>query len=162
VLWHSQSDEAGYSSPVAFDAGGARRVVVFTGEGAIGLDLKNGELLWRDKKKTKPPPNIGPPSGPDGFGFFSPHYSTGCAVLKLDSASSPEAREVYFNRDMRNHYSTSVLVGDYLYGYSSSILTAMKFRTGEVAWRDRSVGKGSLTYAEGRLYCLSENGVAGL
>ena len=38
----------------------------------------------------------------------------------------------------------------------------MKFMTGEVAWRDRSVGKGSVTYAEGRLYALGEDGVVGL
>ena len=31
-----------------------------------------------------------------------------------------------------------------MYGFSSGILTAMKFLTGEVAWRDRSVGKGSV------------------
>ena len=63
---------------------------------------------------------------------------------------------------MRNHYSSSVLVGDYLYGFSSSVLTAMKFLTGEVAWRDRSVGKGSVTYADRHLYALSEDGVVGL
>jgi outer membrane protein assembly factor BamB len=49
-----------------------------------------------------------------------------------------------------------------VYGFSSSILTAMKLQTGEVAWRDRSVGKGSVTYAEGKLYALSEDGVVGL
>jgi outer membrane protein assembly factor BamB len=63
---------------------------------------------------------------------------------------------------MRNHHSSSILVGDYLYGFSSSVLTAMRFDTGEVAWRDRSVGKGSLVYADGHLYALSENGVVGL
>ena len=46
--------------------------------------------------------------------------------------------------------------------YSSSVLTAMKFLTGEVAWRDRSVGKGSVAYAERQLYALSEDGVVGL
>jgi outer membrane protein assembly factor BamB len=63
---------------------------------------------------------------------------------------------------MRNHHSSSVLVGDYLYGFSDSILTAMKFDTGEIAWRNRSVGKGSLVYADGHLYCFSEEGVVGL
>jgi outer membrane protein assembly factor BamB len=38
----------------------------------------------------------------------------------------------------------------------------MRFDTGVVAWRDRSVGKGSLTYADGNLYAFSENGVVGL
>ena len=63
---------------------------------------------------------------------------------------------------MRNHHATSILVGDYLYGFSSAILTAMKFDTGDVAWQDRSVGKGSLTFADDRLYLYSEGGVVGL
>jgi hypothetical protein len=63
---------------------------------------------------------------------------------------------------MRNHHSSSVLVGDYLYGFSDSILTAMHFDTGKTAWRNRSVGKGSLVYADQRLYLYSEGGVVGL
>ena len=63
---------------------------------------------------------------------------------------------------MRNHHASSVLVGDYLYGFSSAILTAMRFDTGEVAWRDRSVGKGSVIFADERLYLFSEGGVVGL
>jgi len=69
---------------------------------------------------------------------------------------------VYFTRDMRNHHASSVLVGDHLYGFSSSILTALLFETGRMAWRDRSVGKGSLIFADNRLYLYSEDGVVGL
>ena len=56
----------------------------------------------------------------------------------------------------------AVLVDDTLFGFSSSILTALDFATGKVLWRDRSVGKGSLVVADGRLYLFGENGVAGL
>ena len=55
-----------------------------------------------------------------------------------------------------------MLIGDHLYGFSSQILTAMRFDNGEIAWKDRSVGKGSLVFADGHLYCLSEDGVVGL
>jgi len=159
VLWTSQSDQAGYSSPVAFDVAGSRKVVVFTGEAAIGLDFNSGRLLWRYERVANRTADIATPIVHDGQIFLSSDYGTGCALLKVSAAG---ASEVYFNRDMRNHYSTSVLVGDYLYGFSSSILTAMKFQTGEVAWRDRSVGKGSLIYADRHLYCLGEEGVVGL
>ena len=71
-------------------------------------------------------------------------------------------QEVYFTKDMRNHHSSSILIGDHLYGFSGGILTAMRFDTGEVAWKDRSVGKGSLVFADGHLYAFSENGVVGL
>jgi outer membrane protein assembly factor BamB len=70
--------------------------------------------------------------------------------------------EVYFNRDMRNHYSSSVLVDGYLYGYSSRILTCMELETGKVVWQDRSVGKGQVIFAEGLLYLQGEDGVVGL
>jgi outer membrane protein assembly factor BamB len=38
----------------------------------------------------------------------------------------------------------------------------MDFKTGKVMWRNRSVGKGSVAYADQRLYVLSEDGVMGL
>ena len=158
-LWQSQSDSAAYSSPMIYDAGGARRVVVFTADAAMGLDLASGNLQWRYEHVANGTANIATPIVHGGEIFLSSNYGTGCVLLK---AGSGNAAEVYFNRNMQNHYSTSVLVGDYLYGFSTSILTAMKFETGEVAWRDRSVGKGSLIYADRHLYALGEDGVVGL
>jgi len=55
-----------------------------------------------------------------------------------------------------------VLVDGYLYGFSDAILTCLEFETGKVAWRDRSVGKGAVTYADGHLYLLGEGNVVGL
>jgi len=163
LLWKSQSDSAGYSSPIAFDAGGSRKVVVFTAHGAIALDMKNGDFQWRYDKVANHTANIATPIVHDGYVFLSSDYGTGCALLKLTpGAKSVNASEVYFNRDMRNHYTTSVLVDGYLYGFSSGILTGMKFLTGEVAWRDRSVGKGNVTFAEGNLYAYGEDGAVGL
>jgi outer membrane protein assembly factor BamB len=163
VVWKSQSDRAGYSSAVPFDSGGTRGLAVLTGEAAVGLNMKNGELLWRYDKVSNRTANIATPIVHDGKVFVSTDYGTGCALLSLTpEGGSVKASEVYFNRDMRNHYTTSVLIGDYLYGFSSAIFTAMKFSTGEVAWRDRSVGKGSCIYADQRLYCMGETGNVGL
>lgn len=162
-LWKTQSDEAGYSSAVAAEIGGVRQYIVFTGEAAVGVLAKNGELLWRYAPVSNSTANIATPVVHDNFVFLSSSYGTGCALLHLESAGgSTKASEVYFNRDMRNHYSSSILLDGYLYGYSSRILTAMNFKTGEVAWQDRSVGKGQIVYADGRLYLLGEDGVVGL
>jgi outer membrane protein assembly factor BamB len=38
----------------------------------------------------------------------------------------------------------------------------MKFDDGSVAWRDRSVGKGTVIFADGMLYCQGENGAIAL
>jgi outer membrane protein assembly factor BamB len=160
VIWKSQSDEPGYSSGMPLDVNGLTQVVFFTASRALGLDSKDGRLLWEYERPANNVANVATPIIRANRIFISSDYGTGGGVIEIKPDN--KAQEIYFNKDMRNHHSSSVLVGDYLYGFSSSVLTAMKFDTGEVAWKDRSVGKGSLVYADGNLYCFSENGVVGL
>ena len=160
VIWKSQSDEAGYSSAVPVEINGGTQVVFFTAKRAVGLDARDGRLLWEYGRPSNNTANAATPIVRANRIFISSDYGTGGGVVEIQPDN--KAQEIYFTKDMRNHHSSSVLIGDYLYGFSGSILTAMKFDTGEIAWRDRSVGKGSLVYADGNLYCLSENGVVGL
>lgn len=163
VLWKSGSDSAAYSSPIIAVTGGIRQVVQFTFNGVIGLRSSNGEQLWKYSKVANNVANIATPIYQDPYLFVSSDYGTGCALLKLTAqGQAVKAEEVYFSREMKNHYTTSVVSGDHLYGYNSNILTAMNWKTGQVAWRDRAVGKGQVAMAEGRLYLYSEDGVAGL
>ncbi len=159
LQWKTGNDEAGYSSAILIDIGGVRQIIALSGESAMSVMEETGELLWRYPKISNRTANIATPIYHDGFVFLSTDYGTGCALLKLGPRMMSE---VYFNRDMKNHYSTSVLAGDTLYGYNDTILTAMDFKTGKVLWKNRSVGKGSLIYADNRLYVLGEDGVAGL
>ena len=163
MIWKSESDEAGYSSAVVAEVDDVRMYVVLTGDAAIGLKTDTGELLWRYGNVANGTANVATPIVRGNYVFVSSDYGTGCALLKLSSSGGGiQAEEIYFSRDMRNHYSSSVLVGDYLYGFSSRIFTAMNFMTGEVGWRDRSVGKGQVIVADGRLYLQGEDGVVGL
>lgn len=160
VIWKSQSDGAGYSSGIPLQINGGTQVVFFTDARAVGLDLNDGKLLWDYSRPSNNVANIATPIARGNRVFISSDYGTGGGVVEIKPDG--KAQEIWFTKEMRNHHSSSVLVGDYLYGFSSAILTAMKFDTGEVAWRDRSVGKGSLVYADGLLYCFSEKGVMGL
>ena len=159
LVWKAGSDQAGYASAVVADIAGVRQIITLTGESALGVRADNGQVLWRYTKVANNTANIATPIVSDGFAFFSTSYDTGGALLKIEPRG---ASEVYFTRRMKNHYSTSVLVGDVLYGFDDSILTAMRFKTGDVLWRDRSVGKGSVVYADKHLYVLSEDGAVAL
>jgi outer membrane protein assembly factor BamB len=161
VIWKSQSEKASYSSAVPMTINGKMQVIFFTSTRAVGLDLKDGTLLWEYSKPSNKTANAATPIVRDNRVFISSDYGTGAGLVEIKS-DGKTAQEIYFTKEMRNHHSSSVLIGDYLYGFSGSILTAMKFDTGEVVWKDRSVGKGSLVYADGHLYCFSENGVVGL
>ena len=160
VIWKSQSDRAGYSSAIPLTLNGLTQVVFFTGRRAVGLDANNGRLLWEYAKPSNRTANAATPIARGNRVFISSDYGTGGGVVEIKPDNT--AQEIWFSNDMRNHHSSSVLIGDHLYGFSGSILTAMKFDTGEIAWRDRSVGKGSLVAADGHLYLFSENGVVGL
>ena len=160
LIWKSQSDPAGYSSAMPVNIGGTTQVVFFTEQRALGLDLKDGKLLWSYPRASNDVANVATPVVRGNRVFVSSDYGTGAGLVEIKADGS--AQEVYFTKEMRNHHSSSILIGDYLYGFSSGILTAMRFDTGAVAWRDRSVGKGSLVYADGHLYAFSENGVVGL
>ena len=163
-IWKSDGSEpAGYSSAVLIDVGGIQQAVFFTHSRVVGVDVNTGKRLWNYQPVANDVANIATPIVRENRVFVSSDYGTGAALLELTpSGGGVRSKEVYFTRDMRNHHASSVLVGDHLYGFSSAILTAMNFGTGQVAWRDRSVGKGSLVFADDRLYLYSEGGTVGL
>lgn len=160
LIWKSQSDRAGYSSAIPVQVGKTTQVIFFTHTRALALDLNDGKLLWDYPRAANNVANAATPIVRGNRVFISSDYGNGGGLVEIKADGT--AQEVYFTKDMRNHHSSSILIGDHLYGFSGGILTAMKFDTGDVAWKDRSVGKGSIVYADGNLYALSENGVVGL
>jgi outer membrane protein assembly factor BamB len=143
--------------------GSLNQVIFFTESHTLAVDSRDGRLLWTYDKANNGTANVATPIVRGTRVFVSSDYGTGAALLDVRAAGNiATANEVYFTRDMRNHHASSVLVGDHIFGFSSSILTALKFDTGAMVWRDRSVGKGSLIFADNRLYLYSEDGVIGL
>jgi outer membrane protein assembly factor BamB len=164
-IWRSKdlSDEAAYSSCIAADVGGVRTIMNFTSRAAVGVRASDGKLMWSHSSPANGTANCATPVFADGKAFFTSAYGTGGALLGLSAQGGEvKAKELYFTKDMKNHHGGVVLVNGYLYGFSDSILTCIEFATGKKMWASRSVGKGSLTYADGMLYLFSENNVVGL
>jgi len=142
---------------------GVRTVMTLTSEAAVGVRATDGKLMWRYTQVANGTANITTPVFSDNKVFFTSAYGTGGALLGLRAVGEEvRAQEIYFTREMQNHHGGVVLVNGYLYGFNNSILTTLEFATGKMMWRDRSVGKGSIAYADGNLYLLSENNVVGL
>ena len=165
TIWTSKglSDAAGYASVVTGDVNGVRTLMTFTSDAGVGLRASDGKLMWRYTQAANGTANIATPVFFSNKVFYTSGYDTGGALLNLTAqAGEVRAAEAYFTRNLKNHHGGVVLVDGYLYGFSDSILTALQFDTGRLAWRNRSVGKGAVTYADGHLYILSENNVVGL
>jgi outer membrane protein assembly factor BamB len=165
TVWTAEelSDTAAYSSIIAADVQGVRTYMTFTESAGVGVRASDGKLMFRYPAAANRTANVATPVYADNQVFFASGYGTGGGLLDLTVQDGVvAATEVYFTRDMRNHHGGMVLVDGYLFGFNDIILTCLEFATGNVMWRDRSVGKGSVTYADDRLYIQSENNVVGL
>ena len=157
------SDTAAYSSIVAADVQGVRTYMTFTETAGVGVRASDGKLMFRYPNAANSVANIATPVYSDNKVFFASGYGTGGGLLNLTVQNGEvAAKEAYFTRDMKNHHGGMVLVDGYLYGYNDQILTCLEFATGKMMWRDRSAGKGSVTYADGHLYIQGEQNVVGL
>lgn len=163
VLWRSKelTDQATYASPIVIAVGGVRQYVVLTNEGVSGVAAKDGRLLWRYLKKPAYNDVVIPtPIFHDGHVYVSAGYGAGCDLIKLTpSGSKFKAEKVYANKAMVNQQGGVVLVGEHLYGYSEGKgWVCQEWKTGKMVWSEkRALGRGSLTYADGQLYCCSED-----
>jgi outer membrane protein assembly factor BamB len=165
TVWTSRdlSDEAGYASPIVADIQGVRTIMTLTSEAGVGVRASDGKLMWRHRAVANNTANAATPVFFNNKVFYSSNYGTGGALLDLTAENGEvRAREVYFTREMQNHHGGIVLVNNYLYGYNNSNLTCLDFATGKMAWRNRAVGKGAISYADGQLYIVGEDHVVGL
>jgi outer membrane protein assembly factor BamB len=143
--------------------GGVRTIITLTSAAAVGVRASDGKVMFRNTSVANRTANITTPVFFKDKVFVTSAYNTGAALLQLRAeAGEVRADQVYFTRDMMNHHGGVVLVDGYLYGFSNAILTCLDAETGKLQWKDRSVGKGSLTYADGRLYVIGEQNTVGL
>jgi len=165
TVWAAKelSDPAGYSSVIAADVQGVRTYMTFTAREGVGVRASDGKVMFRYPNAANGVANITTPLFFNNKVFFTSAYDTGAGLVDLTVQNGEvKAKEIYFTRNMKNHHGGVVLVDGYLYGFNDSILTCLEFGTGRVMWRDRSVGKGSVAYADGNLYLQSENNIVGL
>ncbi|MEE3372974.1 MAG: PQQ-binding-like beta-propeller repeat protein [Planctomycetota bacterium] len=160
VQWRTGDvqEAAHYSSPVVAEICGRRQVVQFARENVFGVSLKTGELLWKYGGANNGTANCATPIVNQDHVFVSSAYGTGGGLARIaDNGGTLSASQVYFEKKMANHHGGIVKVGDHMYGFGSGGLICIEFLTGKVAWRKRSVGKGSLLAADGMLFLLGEN-----
>ncbi len=155
IVWSSGPDEAGYSTPVPFDVAGQRAVTFASKQDVVALGVKDGKELWRFPWKTSYDVNAADPIVAEGKVFISSGYNHGGGVFDV---SAKPVKKIWENKNMRNQFNSSILWQGHLYGVDDNQLRCLVLDTGEVKWSDKSVGKGSLMMADGKLIVLSEKG----
>ncbi|HMO84984.1 MAG TPA: PQQ-like beta-propeller repeat protein [Lacipirellulaceae bacterium] len=147
---------AHYSSIVLMQHDGHDEAVQLLPDQLIGFSPVSGKLLWT-VPWPRPVAAIPTPIVREQYVYATSGYGVGCKLVKIGPEHSTEV--VYDNKVMKNKHGGVILVGDYLYGHSDGVgWVCQDFATGEQVWRNRdALGMGAVAYADGMLYCLSED-----
>lgn len=156
LVWKSLNDEPGYSSPIAVLHDKHTEIVFLTGEALVGVQPTSGQELWRFPWKTDYNANIATPIAFEDHIFISSGYGHGCALVRILGPDGP--RPVYQHRRMKNHFSSSVRVDRFIYGFDEDRLVCLEAATGKERWGARGFKKGSLAAIPGHLIVLGEEG----
>ena len=82
--------------------------------------------------------------------FLSASYDKGAAMVRMGgSGTELSVEELWTDRGMKNWINGSVLQDGYLYGFDNSILKCISAENGEMMWRHRGFGRGTLVLADG-------------
>ena len=170
LLWKCGSGHAGYSSPTIMDISGEPQVVTVTGTAVMGIDPENGTALWNYPFETDYGCNTASPVWVDGSVFISAGENHGSVLLDLtknkDKYSVSERwKSLDAKSVMRNEWQTSILIGDYLYGFDNvgaagpiSHFSCIEAKTGKPVWQKNRFGKGNLAYADGKFWLTTIEG----
>jgi len=151
---------AAYSSIVKTTVGGVKQYVQFLDSGVFGFRASDGTPLWRYDQPSNDTANIPTPVPYGNFVFAASGYGTGGGLAEIIKRGTTFiADEKHFSGDMTVQHGGMIIVDGHVYGSSDpGVLTCIELATGETKWRERSPGKCSITYVDGRLITRSERG----
>lgn len=161
-LWQTAKHSAGYGSAAPFEWQEQTLLATLDCEGLRVLDSGDGTELaftpWKSPYET----NSTTPIVSGNKIFISTGYNVGCGLFEFTGS---QLNAVYTNSDMRNHFNNCVLIDGFLYGIDgnshngrNATLSCLNFSTGQLVWKQRGLGCGSLIAADGKLFVLAEQG----
>ena len=161
VVWKSGGNGGGYAPLVPYPLpGGGTAFLLYRTAGLAAIDPKDGHQLWEFSWVTGANVNAATPLYFDGKVFISSAYDHGCCLLDI---SSGQPRELWSNKNMKNHFSTCAVYKGAIFGIDGhagrrgSGVVCLDVKDGSVIWK-QEVGLGSLRLADGKLIVLNEQG----
>jgi len=166
TLWATPGipDAAGNGSLILASIDGSRQLITQSASRVLGFDMEDGRLLWAYPFANSRENNVADVIVSEGLVYASSGYGKGSVLLRPERRSDGHysVKPVWTSELLDNHHGGVLLVDGSLYGagHNSHGWFCLDFKTGAQRWKSR--GKGSLTYAEGHLYCLEERGTMSL
>jgi len=166
TVWETESlgGVRSYASPLLINHYGREMILAISSKDLIAVYPEGGDLIWSidieklttDGRRV----NTNTPLYHDGSVFVSSGYDDTNLMFTL----SPDGEEVHLEwKDtiLDNHHGGIVFVDGYLYGSNwlnngNGNWVCQEWKTGKVMYEEHWHNKGSIIYADGRLYIYDE------
>lgn len=161
------SDKSAYCSPRSIERGDRQLIVTAMSDHVVGVDAETGKLLWKHPYRNGVRAHPNTPLYSDGMLYFTSGYDYKGVMLELNEDGTA-VRQVWEDKTLDTHHGGVVRVDGCIYGASwrgnsNGNWVCLEWATGEPLWEQRWINKGSITYADGMLYCYEERrGTLGL
>jgi outer membrane protein assembly factor BamB len=164
IRWISKGlgEMTSYCSPAIIKLPDREILVTFSKRALLGIDIKDGKLLWSHPQDVGGDTHVNTPLYENGFIYYLTSNGIGAVKLKL-SPDGKEITEVWRNANCDNMMGGFIKLNDYIYtasfwrkcwfivdANSGDIVDAVKF------------DKGVTIYADSMLYLYNEKGQMGL
>jgi outer membrane protein assembly factor BamB len=164
-VWTAGSGASGYGSPMLAEIGGVRQILVYNAKDLAAHTPADGKLLWKfewsaEVNCSQPVVHAG---GADQV-FVSTGYGKGCALLKVEAPKQGDwkVQTLWTSRNMKNKMTSSVAIGDCVFGLDDGILSAVDLKNGDRLWKSGRYGHGQILRVGKYLIVQAENGDAAL
>ncbi|HEY3373144.1 MAG TPA: PQQ-binding-like beta-propeller repeat protein [Prolixibacteraceae bacterium] len=163
IVWTSKAlgDGVSFCSPIVVKSAQRNILVTVSHEYLMGLDTRNGELLWSYKEDSvkREGEYCNTPVYSDGFIYGVSGVPKGRGAYKIAlSADGKSVKEVWQNGKVLNKMGGFVKVKDQLFSTSADHkLKAIDTKNGMVVDSLQNLF-GSVIYADDHLYCYADNG----
>jgi outer membrane protein assembly factor BamB len=167
TVWTSQPLEepgASYSSPVLFQHAGHRIVANCGPKNGFGVDADSGRLLWTVPLRSPYGVNVTTPVYGAGQVFYVTAYFCG-ACYQLQPDDQGVTAKTAWDTTLDTCTGAVLLIGHVLYGsgyQKHKSWLGLDWKSGATRCELKDFAPGSAVYADGHLYCLSQDGRAAL
>jgi outer membrane protein assembly factor BamB len=155
VVWSSGRGPGGYSTPVPLEHAGAPAMALMGAEALMAVGVNDGKKLWEFPWETAHDVNAADPVIDGDRYLISSGYGKGCALVQVKGT---QPTLLWQNKNLRSHFATAVIWKGHAYGVDENEMVCLDLASGAVRWRERSLGKGSLMIADGKIIALSDKG----
>ncbi len=167
TVWTTEplpTDRASHSSPLLFHHAGRRIVANCTSAHGFAVDADTGRLLWTVPLRSPYGVNVATPVYGAGRIFYVTPYVYG-TCYQVQSGENGLQVEKAWDTTLDTCTGTVLLVDGLLYGSGykkHKSWLCLDWKSGETRYEWKGLTTGAAVYAQGRLYCLAEDGQAAL